>query len=122
MTPQVVTNRQAYDITYKSHEDYYKDRQIRVFDSNFDKMEEYLVKNFRESISKAVDFGANKNLKDVKDLDRNTLNANRWNVHEDLPRVERNAVIPSSKYEDSIPSNAVQYTTDPYRATVGRYQ
>ncbi len=122
MTPQVVTNRQAYDIVYKSHEDYYKDRQIHVFDSNFDKMENYLVQNFRESINKAIDFKSTKNLVDVKDLDRNTLNVKKWNVHENLPRVHRAAIQPSPYYEDQTASNGREYSTDPYTTTVGRFK
>lgn len=122
MTPQVVTNRQAYDIVHKSHQDYYKDRQIRVFDANFDKMEEYLVKNFKDSINKAIDYNANKDLVDVKDLKVNTLNANKWDLYENMPRVDKSAIFPSSKYLDNIPSNAREYTTDPYKATVGRFQ
>jgi hypothetical protein len=121
MTPQVVTNRQAYDIVYKSHEDYYKDRQIHVFDSNFDKMENYLVQNFRESINKAIDFKSTRIL-DVKDLDRNALNVKAWNVHENLPRVDRAAIQPSPYYEGQTASNGREYSTDPYTATVGRFK
>jgi hypothetical protein len=119
MSPQRVTNRQAYDIVYKSHEDYYKDRQIRVFDSNFEQMENYLIKEFKEGVTKAIDFDANKNLKHVADLDKSTLNVQNWNVQEKLPYVNQ-AAFSSPKYEDQIGPNSTEYTSDPYGATIGR--
>jgi len=119
MTPQRVTNRQAYDIVYNSHQDYYKDRQIRVFDNNFEQMENYLIKEFKEGITKAIDFKANKNLQHVADLDRRTLNVQDWNTQERVPYINQ-AAFSSPKYENQLGGNSKEYTTDPYGATIGR--
>ena len=118
MTPQVVTNRQAYDITYKSHQDYYKDKQIHVFDANFDKMENYLVNQFKSAIDSSIDFSGNANLVDVKDLDKRTLNVKNWNVLENAPYVHKDAIVPMKNNID-YKTNAKEMTTDPYGAIRG---
>jgi hypothetical protein len=118
MNQQFITNRQAYDLTYKSHEDYYKDKQIHVFDDKFKSMEEHLVKDLKNAIDKSIDYKSFKNLDDVNDLDKKSLNVENWN----FKNIARNSYKspPSPKYVDSIPKNAVEYVTDPYAAIVGR--
>ena len=118
MTPQVVNNRQAYDITYKTHQDFYKDKTMHVFDPNFDKMENFLVNQFKSAIDSSIDYTANKNLVSVRDLDKNTLKVDQWNVARDAPYVNKEAMVPM-KNNDHYKKNVKELTTDPYGAIVG---
>ena len=118
MTPQRITNRQAYDLVYKSHEDYYKDKRIRVFDPNFTKIEDAIVKQFKNNIDQAIDKSGNSNLVDVRDLDKNSLNIKSWNPSSILPHDFE--TIQPSKYYKQIPKFTKKLVTDPYGAIVGR--
>lgn len=118
VTPQPVTNRQAYDIMYKSHQSYYDDKRIHVFDANFDKMENFLVHEFKSAIDKSIDFSGNANLVDVKDLDKRTLNVKNWDVAENAPYVHKDAIMPM-KNNDDYRTNSKEMTTDPYGAIRG---
>ena len=118
MTPQPVTNRQAYDILYPTHQDYYKDKQMHIFDANFDKMEDYLVNQFKSAIDSSIDYTKNQNLVNVRDLDRKTLNVHQWNVAANAPYVNKEALVPM-KNNNHYKKNAKEMITDPYGVVVG---
>jgi len=78
-TPQTLSNRQAYDVIYPKHKDYYRDKRFFIFDKNYKNMESSLIKTFEE----AVDSSINKKIKHVDELDGKQVNVN----FDKVPRV-----------------------------------
>jgi hypothetical protein len=85
MTPQSISNRQAYDLFYPNHKSYYEDKKFFIFDKNYNQMEKALVDTFE----RAVDSSINKNIKHVDELRDPKLNVD----FDRIPRVKTHLLI-----------------------------
>lgn len=117
---QTITNRQAFDLVYPTHRDYYNDKRFVVFDDNFNKVEDYLLNQFKSAIDTAFDYNANKNLVHVEDFNKNTVNPKAINFG-NAPLINRDAVKTNIKYSDYSPvnSNTKVSSSDPYGTIFG---
>lgn len=54
---QSIKNSQSYDILYGSHANYYnKDKRAFVYDKHFEDTEKYLVNEFRQALTRSINF------------------------------------------------------------------
>ncbi len=79
-TPQTITNKQGYDLMYPTHKSFYEDKKYFVFDSNYNTMENALVKTFEDAVNEG--FGQRKlrgkQITHVDEIKDRKLNFN-WN-------------------------------------------
>lgn len=67
MTPQAISNTQAFNVMYPTHKSYYDDKKFFVFDKNYETMEKALVSTFEDAVDASL---KNPDLKDVDDIKR----------------------------------------------------
>ena len=120
---QTITNRQAYDLIYPSHEAYYKDKRFVVLDKNFNQVEDYLLNQFKSAIDSAVDYGANSKLESVEHFDKSKINLRGMNLQNGAPFIHPDAVANSIKYDEGqdLKDPNVRITaSDPYHTIFGK--
>jgi len=113
-TARNVSNFDSYDIMYNNHKDYYNDKKYFVFDNNFEKMEDYLLGEFSDSIS--ANIVPNKNLVHVDDY-KTTMNGEGFqvpNIPRDVNKYQVYNTRQSRQYGFNHPSTKV-YANDPYQ-------
>ena len=72
-TSQTITNSAAFDVVYQNKRDYYDNRRFFVFDSNFNKMENYLVNGFKQQLDANINY-------DPKEEHANAFAQNKLNL------------------------------------------
>lgn len=121
---QTVTNRQAFDLLYPTHQDYYNDKKFVVLDRNFQQVEEYLLGQFKSAIDSAIDYAGNANLVSVDDFDKSKVNFKNLNLQNNAPFIHKDAVATNIKYED-IDRNDPKLkitSSDPYSSMFGGFK
>jgi hypothetical protein len=120
--PQTITNRQAYDLIYPTHQDYYKDKRFIVFDRNFNQVEDYLLNQFKSTIDSAIDYSSNSKLVHVDNFDKSKINLRGLNLQNSAPFIPKEAVATSMKYQPaSLNDPNVRVTSsDPYNTIFGK--
>jgi hypothetical protein len=118
---QTISNRQAYDLIYPSHQAYYNDKRFIVLDRNFQQTEEYLLNQFKSAIDSVIDYSSNKNLVHVDDFNKNKVNLRGVNLQNNAPFVHPDAVATSMKYDpvNLGDSNLKISSSDPYNTIFG---
>ena len=58
-TAQSISNSAAFDTVYRDRQDYYNNRRFFVFDSNFNKMENYMLNGFKNQLDANINYNAN---------------------------------------------------------------
>jgi hypothetical protein len=120
---QTITNRQAFDLVYPTHRDYYNDKRFIVFDRNFNQAEDYLLNQFKSAIDSAIDYSSNKNLEHVDTFDKSKINLKTID-YSGAPTIHKAAVANSMKYHEynqyQLNDPNVKITSsDPYNTIFG---
>ncbi len=120
--PQTISNRQAYDLVYPTHQDYYKDKRFVVFDRNFNQVEDFLLNQFKSAIDSAIDYTSNSNLEHVDKFDKSKVNLKGINLQGNAPFIHPQAVATSMKYDniDVNDPNIKITSSDPYNTIFGK--
>jgi hypothetical protein len=119
---QTISNRQAYDLVYPSHREYYNDKRFIAFDRHFDQVEGYLLKEFKTAMDSAVNYNSSKKLEHVEDFDKHQINLKGIDFS-NAPFVTKEGVRTSIKY-DSLNTNDPNIrvtSSDPYNTIFGGY-
>lgn len=119
---QTITNRQAYDLVYPTHQDYYKDKRFIVFDRNFNQVEDYLLNQFKSAIDSAIDYSGNGKLEHVDSFDKSKVNLRGVNLQNNAPFIHPMAVATSMKYDEvnGNDPNLKITSSDPYNTIFGK--
>jgi hypothetical protein len=116
---QKVSNTQAYDIIYPNHQAYYEDKKFHIFDSNFQRTEDYLLNEFKKAIDEKVDYSAYKNIQHVDDI-KQPIDLSGIDVSR-APRINADVVQGNIKYTNLRAGNVKHITNDPYQEIMGKY-
>lgn len=119
---QTITNKQAFDLVYPTHREYYNDKRFVVFDDNFNRVEEYLLNQFKSTIDSAFNYNSNQNLVDVKDFNKNSINLRNVDFKNNAPLINKEAVQTNLKYSEyqlSDPNKTKISSSDPYGTIFG---
>lgn len=118
---QTISNRQAYDALYPSHKSWYDEKKFVVLDKNFEDMENYLLKEFKQTLDNQFGFVKAKNIKHVDELDKSQINLKGIDFGA-MPKVHPEAVENKSKYTDNFTAGNVKVTSsDPYKEIFGQH-
>ena len=116
---QTISNRQAYDTLYTNHKSLYDEKKFVVLDKNFEDMENYLLKEFKNTLNNQFAFVQAKNIRHVDDLDKSQINLKGFDFGA-MPKVHPEAVEYKSKYTDNFTAGKVKVTSsDPYKEIFG---
>ena len=112
---QLVTNKEAFDIIYDNHRDYYRDKTFTIIDKNFENTEKYLLDGFRKSLDKTLSF--DKNLKHVDEV---KIPRDLGVDFNDKPSIHPGGVMTALNYENiQTDKNVKKIRADPYGAIFG---
>jgi len=118
---QTISNRQAYDAIYPSHQSWYDEKKFVVLDKNFNDMEGYLLNQFKDTLNKQFDFSQTKNIKHVDELDKSQVNVSGVDFST-IPKVQPAAAQVNSKYVNNFTLENTKVTSsDPYREIFGNH-
>jgi hypothetical protein len=118
---QTISNRQAYDSMYPSHKSWYDEKKFVVLDKNFDDMQNFLLKQFKDTLNKQFDYSATKNIQHVEELDKNQINVSGMDFGA-MPKVHSEAVKVNSKYANNFTAENTKVTSsDPYKEIFGNH-
>jgi hypothetical protein len=119
---QTITNRQAYDLLYPTHESYYNDKKFLVLDRNFNQVEDYLLNQFKQTIDSAIDYNSNSKLEHVDNFNKNSVNLQGMNLQNNAPFIDPQAVATNIKYDQVNgfnDPNVKVTSSDPYHTIFG---
>lgn len=116
---QTISNRQAYDALYPSHKSWYDEKRFVVLDKNFNEVENYLLGQFKDTLSRQFDYTTAKNIKHVDELDKNQIKMSGMDFGA-MPKVRSEGVRVNSKYTDNFTTQNTRITaSDPYNEIFG---
>ena len=60
-TQQSISNSEAFDVVYNGHKDYYSDKITTTVDPNYNKMEKYLLNEFKHALDSNLKYDSHLN-------------------------------------------------------------
>lgn len=106
---QSITNYQSFNALYDSHEDYYRNKNVRIIDPNYETMNKYFLNDFKKTLDKYLVY--NKSAESVDDLN---IPYNAFPVQgASLPKITPESVEAQIR---APPRNSKLTETDPFNA------
>ena len=116
---QTISNRQAYDIVYPTHEDYYKDKRFIVIDKNFEKVEDSLLNQLKSAIDSSIDYSSNSKLVHVENFDKSKVNLKGLDLQATAPMIQPSSVSTNYGNISQNDSKVKITSSDPYATIFG---
>lgn len=109
-------------MVYPNHRAYYEDKKFHVFDPNFQKTEDYLLKEFKQAIDSQIDYKSNAKLEHVDTFDKTKVNLKGINF-QNAPQVNHSVLAQNLKYTSNNLNdpNTKVTSSDPYGTIFGGY-